>query len=147
MKRILFTLLVFVLCVMLTGCFTSYICWQNVELYSNITLRMPMGWSSFVEEGLIYILNENSEPVMIEFKEVGVSESNKYYKDFVYEDFITSNVNSNGVIYGKAMIRYENNCLQLDYMFCNGIDFIVWDKTLPQDVLVKISKSYNARNM
>ena len=147
MKRILFTLLVFVLCVMLTGCFTSYIGWQNVELYSNITLRMPMGWSSFVEEDLIYILNENSEPVMIEFKEVGVSESNKYYKDFVYEDFITSNVNSNGVIYGKAKIRYENNCLQLDYMFCNGIDFIVWDKTLPQDVLVKISKSYNARNM
>jgi hypothetical protein len=150
MKKIFGLIIVICIVFSLAGCSSQTKNWQLIEFSDYGTMKIPSEWSCFVQDGIYYIMNGES-PVMISYRGrgIGEKESNLYFDDFQYIDFVTSAVLSNGPIYGKAKYQYNNAEIERYYLNLgekpNGdieLDFIVWDTKVEKDLLIDIAKTF-----
>ena len=141
MKRIISLVLSLTL-LLLIGCASDTADWKQINIEDCGTIKIPSQWDVVVEDDIIYI-TENEKPIMITTKRSGERESNLYYKDYVYVDFISSAVLSNGVIYGRCKCIYDNKTVEMYYLSLDsGIVFLVWNQEITKDTVVKIAKTF-----
>ena len=87
---------------------------------------------------------------MISYEPTGNSESNSFFSNFKYVDMSTSAVLSNSAIYGKAKYLYLDNEIERYYLSLGEtkdgkwIEFLVWDKDMSEELLIKIAKTFTS---
>ncbi len=145
-KNICFILIVSIL--LLYGCASSTKNWKKVDIEDCGTLKIPNEWTFRVENNIMYIVN-GEKPIMISCKRTGESESNLYFNDYKYIEFINSSVLSNGPIYGKAQYLYKSTPIELYYLNLGYtlndeelVEFVVWDQEISEEFLIIIAKTF-----
>lgn len=145
-KNICFILVISML--LLCGCTSSTENWKEIDIADCGTLKIPDEWTFLIENGIMYII-DGDKPIMISCKRTGENESNLYFSDYKYVEFISSSVLSNGPIYGKAKYLYEDSPIELYYLDLGYtlhddelIEFVVWDQEISEDFLINIAKTF-----
>jgi hypothetical protein len=149
-----------ILLILLTGCVNSkqYEGYIQVKIPDNRigTVYIPEEWAFYEEDNWIYIKDINSsEIIAIEYiKSEGVQELNPYVAEYTeilkLRDLTGNSNNSNCYVF-----RYEVNGESLDLIrlsFASLADedvtrvilFVFLDPNINEDIIIKISKSYNA---
>lgn len=131
-------------CVRLLDDTSQYEDWQTVEIKECGTMKIPGEWSWFTEDGTLYILDENAEPVMIQCHNyaTGVRESNKYYKNYKYLEFLSNKCLSNGAFPIVCKFLHEDEVLELRLINLGDVILIVWKTDLQEDIFDRIVKSF-----
>ena len=103
-KKLLRAVLFLMIALLLSGCSSKYDGWQTVDMDYCGSIKIPEKRSSFSEDGVLYILDENGSPAMIQCRtyQTGRAESNKYYKDYKFLELKFSEVFSNSAQYVTA---------------------------------------------
>lgn len=149
-KNIFFIGILAAFCTWLLGCGNEQADWQKVDLGACGEMKIPGQWQYYTQDDILYMLDENSEPVMIEcetheFYMFGTS--NKIFSDFRYENFVSSAGLSNSAIYGKEGIIHQGVEKEVLYLTVgvgnNEKHFIVWDETLSEEELEEIAQTYS----
>ena len=151
MRRIVFCIgLLAALFGCLSGCTNKHVAWQEVDLGTCGGMKIPTAWQYYTEDDILYIVDENDEPIMIEcethdFYMFGTS--NKFFSDFRHEALVSSTGLSNGAIYGKEVIVYQDMEKEVLYLHV-GYDnderyFIVWDDALSIEEMEEIASTYS----
>lgn len=140
-------LFVIALTLLLCGCFSETDDWKILNIEGCGTFRIPNYWEYSFQDEAIYITS-NEKPIMISYERTGKSESNSFFSDFKYVDISTSAVLSNGAIYGKAKYSYMDKEIERYYLNFGEtkdgqlIEFLVWDKDVNEELLIKIAKTF-----
>lgn len=156
MKRSIAFVLVLIFFFASTGCSSyDYDGWNTLTIDSCGTIRVPQEWTSYEKDGLLYILDKNQSPIMIEThsysgfeeNEQGTMESNDFYENLVSSRTLSSSVLSNGAIYGEVLMqcgeaKTQNYYLELGYD--QRILLVVWDNTIDENTIKKIAASFVA---
>ena len=149
MKKIICFILIVSL-LLLCSCNLDTKNWKKVYIQNCGTLKIPNEWTFFIENDIMYI-TEEEKPIMISCKRSGDNESNLYFNDYQYVEFISSAVLSNGPIYGRAKYIYKNNTIELYYLDLGPtrndgelIEFVVWDEGISEEFLIKLAKTFVA---
>ena len=134
------------------GCEQKYDGWQVIDLgYSCGTLKIPPTWQYTFENELVYILDEESNPVMIEYKYSEDIISNKYYSNIVCDGFVTSACTSNGTVYGLYRIIHNGETKEIQYLDVgygeNMKTFFVWDLSLTEKDLISVAETFVASSV
>ena len=141
MKKIICLIISFSMLI-LCGCSSDTDDRRELTIAGCGTVKIPATWNAFEKDGIVYV-TENDTPIMITTKCSGEKESNMYYKDYIYVDFISSAVLSNGVIYGKCKCIYNDRTVELYYLDLNSnVCFLVWNQSIDKDTIVKIAKTF-----
>ncbi len=142
---ILLILTIFILC----GCSSDTDNWKTVNIEKWGTVKIPNDWEYYVEDEIIYIV-KNEVPIMISYDRSGEIQSNSYFSDFKYIDFLDSAVLSNSAIYGKAKYYYSGKEIEKYYLHLSGdaddasVGFIVWNNNIDKELLIKIAQTFEA---
>jgi hypothetical protein len=149
-----------ILLILLTGCVNSnqYEGYIQVKIPDNRigTVYIPEEWAFYEEDSWIYIKDINSsEIIAIEYiKNEGAQELNPYVAEYTeilkIRDLTGNSNNSNCYVF-----RYEVNGESLDLIrlsFASLADedvtrvilFVFLDSNINEDIIIKISESYNA---
>lgn len=145
MKKFLMVIMVMIL--FLSACSSETENWKVVEIKGCGIIKIPNEWDCFVQDDVIYIM-EDEKPKMISYKRTDQNESNAYYTNFKYIDFTTSAVLSNSAIYGKAKYLYLDKEIERFYLDLGEttsgewIEFLVWDETVSEELLISIAKTF-----
>ena len=135
------------LVLLLYGCHNETEGWKTINIENCGTIKIPNDWDCFTDDKTMYIMN-GEDPVMISHRRTGNGESNAFFSDFQYIDMSTSAVLSNSAIYGKARFNYAGNKIELYYLnlgeTADGdiIEFVVWDKQIDEEFLIKLAKTF-----
>ena len=142
-KKLLCAVLVFML-VILCGCSSKYDGWQTVAIDYCGSIKIPENWSSFSEDGVLYILDENGTPAMIQCRtyQTGQAESNKYYKDYKFLELEFSEGFSNSAQYATAYFLYDNKKFLIRIISLNNVYFAVWNSDIEDSVVRDIAESF-----
>lgn len=139
-----------VLCGCLLGCENKQVDWQKIDLGVCGEINIPNQWKYYTQNDILYVLDENSKPVMIECETHGfymLGTSNNMFSDFRYGGFVSSTGLSNSAIYGKEVIIHQGIKKEMLYLTL-GIEndtkhLIVWDETLSEEELREIAETYS----
>ena len=148
MKRILSLFLLCLVIFSLTACASDTDDWQKVILNCG-TMKVPEEWIVVREDEILYIYDEDWNPIMIEvYPTYGFgSKTNKHYKDYVFVDTVTSACYSNSAIFGSCLISYHGETSEKLYIYLNygeeQTEFIIWDESITVDMQKKIAKTYS----
>lgn len=148
MKKAVIWIIIFsALCGCFYGCAPKHEDWQVIELGNCGTIKIPPEWQCFTEDGLIYILDEELNPIMIERAPFCDPQSNKYYSNFFYTDSVATASFSNSTICGEMIVVHEGYEKEMLFLTTNGPnltwkEFIVWDESLSMDELKEIAKTF-----
>lgn len=149
-RRIFLIGILAAICICLLGCGNGQADWQKVELGACGEMKIPGQWQYYTQDDILYILDENGEPVMIECQPHGFymfGTSNAFFTDFRHEALVSSTGLSNSAICGKEVIVHqgaEKEVLYLDVGIENNTKhFIVWDETLTEEELEEIAQTYS----
>lgn len=132
----------------LCGCSSILKCeWQTIAMNNCGTMKIPANWTYFVEDGVMYILNDKNEPAMISYDVSKESNSNRYIKDFQLIEWISNEVLSNEPMLGRAKYRHGDDeivryFLNLTTNSDDDVEFIVWDEEITKEMLVAIAKTF-----
>lgn len=146
MKIGVISILVVVCICYMFGCPEKHTDWQTVYFIDCGTMKIPPEWQMISEEGRIYILNQEGNPVLIQYHGTGEPETCRYFSDMKYVDFITSAGLSNSAIYGREIYLCGNQkkeYLYVDLLGDSSIHFIVWDENLSQKELIDIASTFD----
>lgn len=154
MKRIVACVLVCVLIFGAAGCASyNYDGWNDLAIDSCGTLKIPPNWQTYIVDDLLYIVDENKKPVMIqthshagiEDGDFGEVESNAFFEEVRCLKFVSGEVFSNGAFYGRVTV--EKNGMQsqqyiLEFEGATRVSIVVWDDTIEDELVKKIAKSF-----
>lgn len=143
-KKLLCAVLFLMIALLLSGCSSKYDGWQTVDMDYCGSIKIPEKWSSFSEDGVLYILDENGSPAMIQCRtyQTGRAESNKYYKDYKFLELKFSEVFSNSAQYVTAYFLYDNKRSLMRIISLNNVYFAVWNSDIEDSVIKDIAKSF-----
>lgn len=148
-KIILFSVIGIVLCAVFLGNFVFRLetaSWQTVSLDDTITVKLPEHWQLVEEGGLIYVLNENEEPVMIESYRGRELSSNKYVSDYYCNNYWKQVHVNDSVEYGIVTVIHADEFKELWYLdlYFDEKDnlFVVWDTSVNERTVANIAKTY-----
>lgn len=128
--------------------------WKEIAIHDLGTIKIPKEWTSYEENNLIYIIDENKSPVMIQTNSVcgyeddsGIQESNRFYKDVMAMKTIESTLFSNSAIFGTILVSHDSVESEKLFIDLYGgdteyISFIIWDENYDKDFAKKVAKSY-----
>lgn len=144
MKKVFAVILVLIM--FLSACSSKTEDWKIVNIKNCGTIKIPNEWDSFVQDDVIYIMQDEN-PKMISYMRSEQNESNAYFSNFKYIEMITSAVLSNNAIYGKAKYLYLDKEIERFYLDLGGttgewIEFLVWDETVSEKLLISIAKTF-----
>ncbi len=137
----------------LTGCIDAKtLRWQKVALENCGTLKLPPDWVCYKKDGLVYILDGSQRPVMIQTQcwadpdgNHADPESNDFYQNVTNLRILTSAVFSNGAIYGTYLTEHNGSTSTKYYLhigYPSIIRLLVWDKTIDEEMLITIAKTF-----
>ena len=141
---------------MINGCCSNdYEGWNTISLDCCGTLKTPEGWMVYEKDGLIYIVDGNKKPMMIEThsysgpgeNEQGICETNDYYKNITNLRTVSSFALSNGAVYGEVLMKCgetQTYNYYLEIGYGRSVLMIFWDKTINEDMVKKIASSFIA---
>ena len=58
------TIIFFLIVLLLSGCISESDTWQTVDIGDCGSMKIPQNWQCIMEHDIIYILDENFEPIM-----------------------------------------------------------------------------------
>ena len=156
MKKIF--LLLILICLIFTGCNKyDYSDWKLVKIPGCGTIMVPNTWNLDVKEDYYYILNENSDAVMVQTYSYASFESSKYYEKGIMESnpikgqiqsvkYLSSQVLDNSASFGKILINEGNVEKERYYLSLSAtnvcVEFLFFDENLDDDFIEKIACSY-----
>lgn len=145
-KVICFIFIIFT--VILCSCSSDTDNWKTICIENCGTMKIPNNWTFFIENDIMYIM-DGKNPVMISCERTGKKESNLYFTDYQYIDFISSAVLSNDPIYGKAKYLYKGEEIERYYLNLGEtihdeeiVEFVVWEQKMSEETLIKIAKTF-----
>lgn len=140
-------------CTGLFGCSSIYDDWQVVYIEGCGIIKIPNEWSYFNEDGVIYILDESSVPVMIQSYnyncDMRKEESNKYYSNYKKIELVYNQVFSNSAVYEISKFLYEGKEIELsvidlyvETVDCSDVILVVWNTDVEEKLIKDIAKSF-----
>ena len=117
--------------------------WQKITVKNDGTLKIPQGWSYLNKDGIHYVMDDKDNPVLISYKENERNDS-LFFEEMEYVDFNSSEVYSNGAIFGEAVYSYDDEKAEHFYLWTGNTNFVVWSNEISFDYLKKIAKTYEA---
>ena len=160
LKKVSLVLLVLLLvlnsicgCAKLFGRSSIYDDWQVINIEGCGIIRIPNEWSYFNEDGVIYVLNESSVPVMIQSHNYVMKEeeSNKYFSNYKHLERLSNEVFSNSAMYEISTFLYEDKVIELPvinlYVETNDLEYknvilVVWNMDIEEKLIKDIAKSF-----
>ena len=132
---------------LLSGCSSKYDGWQTVDIDYCGSIKIPENWSPFSEDGVLYILDENGTPAMIQCQtyQTGRVESNKYYKDYKFLENDFNEVFSNSAQYVTAYFLCDNKKFLIRIIHLINVDFAVWNSDIEDSVIRDIAESFEMK--
>ena len=160
MKNIVSIILVMVLCVMLFGCNSNISNWTSINIRCG-TIKVPENWAVSYAEDLMYFHSKNAddkEHIYVfqsnsfsGFKDdssftVGAIETNAFSSKFQNLYTISSNVISNGTVYGEAMTSVDGIECKMRFLDFgsneNEIQLFVRTDKVSNAIFMKIAESF-----
>jgi len=157
-KKIVKIVLLMMIIVSMSGCLFQkydYSDWKTIKFKKEGTVMIPNDWEYYEEDGLLYIVDKNGLPIMIEThsypavgeyaNEIGDEESNKFFRNYTDLYRLESCGLSNSSFYGKDLVMKDKKVMEkyvLGFGIDESIDFIVWDERINEKFVKKIATSY-----
>lgn len=151
MKKILTFILTLCGTLVILGCSHSPTdSWKTICIPECGTLKVPEDWYMFEKDDLIYIVDADDHPIMIETHsycgiddgQQGPTESNAYFKNITPMKYLSSAILSNSASYGELLVSYEGTQSSKLFLSADLIKFIVWDETVDMEMLLKIAETF-----
>ena len=115
----------------------KYSGWQTVDIPISCTIKVPPEWEHYEENGIVYFVDKDQNPIMIQKDEE--ESSNKFFNTIEYVKTLNSVGLSIGIAYGKARISInDQECERYflkTYSLHGYILLIVYDETI--DIMYK----------
>lgn len=158
MKKVVLLLISLLMLTMVFACDKGdipYDNWKRIEINDCGSIEIPSEWSYFYEDGKLYIVDENAEPVMIQSDNYKVYEgdSNKFYGNYKKIELIDGENYSNSAKYEISKFLLDDKEVELQsinlYVLSRGslldkdVNLIVWKTDIGEKVVKKIAKSYD----
>lgn len=162
MKRIISVFLFLVLFTTFFGCTSKYMGWKEIEIKSG-TIKVPEQWSVSYNNDLVYFFlgsPDKKDDVYIfqsnsfsEFKNnsdyaQGDVEPNIFSNKFQNLYTISSHVNSNGAIYGEAMVSDNDKKFKMKFLILesetNEVQLFVRNDKVSNETFMKIIESFKS---
>ncbi|HJI87160.1 MAG TPA: hypothetical protein OIM33_08100 [Ruminococcus bromii] len=162
MRKILSIFLVMVLCVMLFGCNTDFSNCTSINIRCG-TIKVPENWDVSYAENLMYFYSDNANDKkniyifqsnsFSEFKDdssytAGIVETNAFSSQFQSLYTISSNVISNGAVYGEAMVSVDGTEQKMRFLDFgsekNEILLFVSSDNVNDETLMQIAESFES---
>ena len=137
----------------------AYDDWNKIEISGCGSIEIPDKWSHFYEDGMLYIIDENAEPVIIQCDNYKIYEgdSNKFYSNYRKIECVYSESFSNSSSYEISKFLFDNKEVELpiiglyvesdetldeDVALDKSVNLIVWKTDIGEKMIKKIAKSY-----
>ena len=158
MKKVVLLLVSLLMLTMVFACDKGdipYDNWKRIEINDCGSIEIPSEWSYFYEDGKLYIVDENAEPVMIQSdnRKVYEGDSNKFYGNYKKIELIDGENYSNSSTYEISKFLLDDKEVELQsinlYVLSRGslldkdVNLIVWKTDIGEKVVKKIAKSYD----
>lgn len=158
MKKVVLLLVSLLMLTMVFACDKGdipYDDWKRIEINDCGSIEIPSEWSYFYEDGKLYIVDENAEPVMIQSdnRKVYEGDSNKFYGNYKKIELIDGENYSNSSTYEISKFLLDDKEVELQsinlYVLSRGslldkdVNLIVWKTDIGEKVVKKIAKSYD----
>lgn len=162
MKKILSMFLVMVLCIISFGCNTNFSNWASINIRCG-TIIVPENWVVSYAENLMYFYSNNADDKkniyifqsnsFSETKDdssytVGAIETNVFSSQFQSLYTISSNVISNGAVYGEAMVSIDGAEQKMRFLDLgseeNEIQLFVSSDNVNDETFMQIAKSFES---
>ena len=118
-------------------------------------MKIPEEWRMFGKDGRFYIVDVEDRPIMIQTYsyycwfdydvDQGETESNEYYEDVTYIEYIASVTISNGATYGEVLVEHENERTPRYYLhlgYEKVVYLVIWDETMDEEMLADIADTF-----
>lgn len=163
-EKALSFIFIIILCASLFGCSSDLADWEKIDLNCG-TIKVPDTWSnSYVDERIyFYTQGNNGKDDILAFQSKsystfddgisqpsGVVEKNAFSNKFQNLYTISSNVISNGTVYGEAMVSVDGTKAKMKYLdFCTDSDktevlIFVNDDKVKNDIYMQIAESFES---
>ena len=158
MKKVVLFLVSLLMLTMVFACDKGdipYDNWKRIEINDCGSIEIPSEWSYFYEDGKLYIVDENAEPVMIQSDNYKVYEgdSNKFYSNYKKIESVYNEGFSNSSMYEISKFSLDDKEVELrsinlcvfsgDALLDKDVNLIVWKTDIGEKVVKKIAKSYD----
>jgi hypothetical protein len=154
MKRIIAFVFVLICIFQIAGCsLYNYDGWKTIHVDSCGTVKLPSEWLVYEKDGLLYVVDEEENPIMIQSKsyagikddDMGQTEANEYFQEVTCVKTLSSAYYSNSAGYGVVLV--EKNGVQSEQLFLDlgaypYVQMIIWDDTVDEKLVKKIAKSF-----
>lgn len=154
MRKIYFVIISLCLSLLIIcGCTKKDTELKLVGIGAYITMEVPSDWTYCEQDGFIYFVDSQANPVMMETKSFagivenahGELENNPFFSVQNIRE-ISSEVFSNGVIVGKTQVKRNEQLLERPYLAITFIGapnmlFIVWSDSVDSKLLKRMAKS------
>lgn len=155
MKRIIALIIVLGCILANAGCsyIHNYDGWQTVTIDSCGTVKLPSDWVVYEKDGLLYVVDEEQTPIMIQSNsyagiedgDEGETEANDYYKEVKCIKTLSSAYFSNSAGFGTVLV--EKDGIQSEQLFLElgavpYVQMIIWDDTVDEKLVKKIALSF-----
>ena len=90
----------------------TYDNWNKIEISGCGSIEIPDKWSHFYEDGMLYIIDENAKPVIIQCDNYKIYEgdSNKFYSNYRKIECVYNESFSNSSSYEISKFLFDNTC-------------------------------------
>lgn len=156
MKKIILILTILFICIGFCGC-TNFYGWYLMSLPGYGTMSVPEQWTCYIDNGYIYVDDENATPIMFqtascsgyEVGAEGIVDSNKYFDNIQAIQCLSDCGFSNGVVCGKETVLADGQASEKYYITIDlyddinsNIELIVWDESIDKHILEKMAWSF-----
>lgn len=126
--------------------------WQTATIYSYGTIKLPDDWqvTKTIDDGFMTITvgeDEDGKCVFVQYDSAG--EVNPYFDDVEERDTLYGEIFSNSAFIAKEKFVYKDGTAEelftLEFTEPKDLDlikFVCVDKSVPEDTLREIAKSY-----
>ena len=159
MKKVVLFLVSLLMLTMVFACDKGdipYDNWKRIEINDCGSIEIPSEWSYFYEDGKLYIVDENAEPVMIQSdnRKVYEGDSNKFYGNYKKIELIDGENYSNSSTYEVFKFLLDDKEVELqniklfvdpdeETLLDKDVNLIVWKTDIGEKVVKKIAKSFD----
>jgi len=124
----------------------NYDGWKRVTFDENGSFMIPNEWTMTENDGYYYILDEEDKPVLVQtysYEGSNITDSNLYCDRLSVDKTLYSQVESNGISYGKVLIK-RNGIKTENYeiSLLPSLVMLFWDENCSEELVLKIVSSY-----